>query len=209
MTFSIAIRTVPKRFPLFSELFYRAACMIMDDSVLGMNISANPEVAPNENGCRALEGAAAFGADWVIFLEDDAGLIHSFLPNVKWWIGNHAQDDVHIYPLGCQYDHWEPGATAWKYPIPMFYCSVAMIIRGTQVPSLVAYFRQNSHVAQGFDLMSGHWHESISKSPCLLTPIPCLVEHLGDDSTLIEGRPERNVVGRFRGFKGYDFSYVG
>lgn len=206
-TFSIAIRTVPARAWLFGQLIEQLTPTLTSPEVLGLSISANPDVAPNENGCRALEGAIAYGADWVLFLEDDAGPILDFIGSTSRWLNDWAEHDVHLYPLGTPLG--TGGTKALHWPIEQFYCSVAMAIRGSMVRSLIDYLRANSHVRTGFDLMSGHWHRTVSKSHCLVAAQPCLVEHLGDDSTLIDTRPQRNVVGRFRGFISKDWSYRG
>lgn len=209
MIFSFAIRTVPSRVMLFSALWKKISELSERDNVVGVGVSGRVDVTPNENACLALELGIKSPSDWTIFLEDDAGLIDRFMENVTWWIDKHQRSDVHVYPLGCQYSRcWSEGMVAWDYPIDAFYCSVAMVVRSAMVPSLISYMRSNAHVYQGFDLMTGHWHRTVSSSNYLVTPVPCLIEHLGDDSTLIEGRPARNVVGRFGGFKGYDFSYV-
>lgn len=208
MTFSIAIRTIPARAELFCQLACQVADIMADPGVLGLHVSARADVTPNENACLALAGAAGDEADWVLFLEDDAGPIDDLIGSVDRWLADHEDPAVHVYPLGYQYDA-DASETAWEYPISAFYCSVALVIRTSMVPSLIAYLRANSHVRQGFDLMTGHWHRTASDSPDLLAPVPCFVEHLGDESTLIDGRPGHNVVGRFRGFSGYDYSYAG
>ena len=212
MTFSIAIRTVPERAELFGSLMARLSretVPVHVSAVPGPWIPGGTNVSPNENACLALEKAEQDHARWTIFLEDDAGLIDDFMGSVERWMGDFARPDVHVYPLGCQYsENWPKGtpAQAWEYPIKDFYCSVALVIRTTLIPSILSHFRA-SVAPQGFDLMLGEWHRTVSDSPCLITPIPCFVEHLGDDSTLINGRSNRNVVGRFRGFRGYDYSY--
>ena len=202
MTFSIAIRTVPERAQLFGSLMAR----LEQEETVAVSASLREDVTPNENGCLALEMAECQDTDWVIFLEDDAGLIDDFMGSVERWIEDHATDDIHVYPLGAQYKFPE-GATAWVYPLDHYYCSVAFVIRRSMIPSLVEYFRARPAVNQGFDLMIAEWHRTVSPSNHLLTPVPCFVEHLGDESTLIDGRSERNVVGRFFEFRGYDFTY--
>ncbi len=217
MNFAVAIRTVPKRRQLFAELMAEPALVHYPSFVQNVSVRSNDKVSPNENGCQALE-LALFGRDgnkqenidWIIFMEDDAGLTVDFFGSTQRWLTKHEQEDVHIYPLGCQYkEAWPKDTDVWQYPIKAFYCSVAMVIRASLVPSLISYLRNNAHVKQGFDIMSGHWHKTLSSSIYLLTPIPCFVEHLGDESTLIEGRPDRNVVGRFRGFPGREYVYCG
>jgi len=211
MTFSIAVRTVPQRKELFDKLHKDLLRIEQHPSIKGIHISSSLAVTPNENGCLALEAALTDKTDWVIFLEDDAGLITDFIGSVERWINDHMIPDIHIYPLGCQYAESWPSleATMWVYPIKKFYCSVALVIRASKVLSLIQHLRDNAHVKQGFDLMSGHWHKTISISEDLVTPIPCFVDHLGDDSTLIDGREGRDIVGHFRGFRGYDYSYRG
>jgi hypothetical protein len=204
-TFSYAIRTVPQRADLFLSLLARISPSLLSPSVLGLHVSPNGSVAPNENGCRALDAAALDRADWVLFLEDDADPIDDFLGSVERWLTDFATDDVHIYPLGSPLTVSNVPAVQW--PISQFYCSVALAIRGSLVGSLVAYLRANSHVRTGFDIMAGHWHRTVSPSNYLIAAQPCLVDHVGDESTLIDTRPGRNVVGRFERFIGRDFSY--
>lgn len=210
MTFSIAIRTVPKRAELFSRLM-EDIHRLWTPSVIGLHVSCDDKISPNENACKALERTTVDNADWTLFLEDDAGLIEDFFGSTERWLEKNAKSDIHLYPLGCQYsESWPKGTDKWEYPIAAYYCSVAGIIRSSQVSSLIACIRTTyGHVQQGFDILSGHWHRTVSSSDNLLTPIPCFVEHLGDESTLIEGRPDRNVVGRFRGFPGKDYVYCG
>lgn len=210
MKFSFAIRTVPQRQGLFGPLYQRVSDLASSrEAVTGVSVSCNPDVTPNENACAALQLAPLDKSDWVIFLEDDAGLIDHFLENVAWWLNRYERPDVHVYPLGCQYAHqFQDGAQMWNYPIDCFYCSVAMVVRASQVPSLISYVRSKEW-RQGFDVLTGHWHRTVSTSNYFITPVPCLVEHLGDVSTLAEFRSSKNEVGRFAGFKGYDFSYVG
>jgi len=205
MTFSVAIRTVPQRKELFGALMARLA---VEPIPVPVHVSSNADVAPNENGCLAIQKALGEPAHWILFLEDDAGLINDFFGSTERWLKDHARPDVHVYPLGCQYPlSNDPEVTAWEYPLRSFYCSVALLIRATLAPSLLAYMRCNDHVRQGFDLMTGHWHRTVSDSPHLITPVPCFVEHLGDVSTLIDGRPDKDEVGRFQCFRGFDFSY--
>ena len=211
MTFSIALRTVPERSFLFSSLMRQLVqeTALSEGAVRGIHVSRRPDVTPNENACLALEAALQDRAEWTLFIEDDAGPIDDFLGSVDRWLAKYQREDIHIYPLGCQYSHaWPKIGDAWEYPISKFYCSVAMVIRAVFIPSLLVYIR--SHEArQGFDLMSGRWHQTVSSSPFLLTPMPCFIEHLGDQSTLIDGRSERNVVGRFAGFAGREYVYRG
>lgn len=203
-TFSIAIRTVARRRAMFLELLQRLAAAPYD-GLVPFYASSEEDVSPNENACIALEGAAKFGADWVLFLEDDAGPVDDFFGSVERWLADHADPTVHIYPLGTVLGTSNVPAIRW--PIEQFYCSVALAIRAAQVPSLIAYLRANAHVRTGFDLMAGHWHRTVSESPFLIAVQPCLVDHLGDESTLIDTRPDRNVVGHFPRFLGRDYSY--
>jgi hypothetical protein len=76
------------------------------------------------------------------------------------------------------------------------------------VPSILTFIR-NQNITQGFDLLLGRWHKTVSVSDDLITPIPCFIDHLGDDSLLAMGRGNGDIVGHFRGFRGYDFSYRG
>jgi hypothetical protein len=210
MTFSFAVRTVPARRELFARLMTMLLHQLTFPSVRGIHVSADPTVPPNRNGTRAIEAALADESDWIIFLEDDAGLIYDLVGSVERWMDDHHDPNVHIYPLGAQYAevfNWKP--PMWTYPLKDYYCSVAFVVRATMVPSLVAFFNRDVATRQGFDLEIARWHATVSSSDHLLTPVPCFVEHLGDDSTLINGRSMRNVVGRFHGFKGYDFSYRG
>lgn len=209
MKFIVAIRTVTQRHDMFVSLLQRLV-EIEDGSIVGVRVSASTVVTPNENACRALEMAADTDADWILFLEDDAGIPRPFLRNMKRWLLKHQNPDVHIYPMGCAYSGaWGNAKEVWQYHIKDYYCSVAFLLRRSLAMSLVEYLRANNHVHQGFDLMMGHWHRTVSPSDFLLTPIPCFVDHLGDDSTLIDGRPNRNVVGRFQGFAGEDYVYNG
>ncbi len=208
-SFVYAIRTVPQRRQMFEDLLTRLQDTTCDGLIVACGISASghADVSPNENACQAIEGALQFNADWIMFLEDDAGPIVDLIGSTSRWLADHARDDIHLYPLGCQYS-LPADAAYWEYPISCFYCSVAMVIRASMAPSLVAYLRANSHVRQGLDLMMGHWHRTVSPSDVLLTPAPyCFVDHLGDESTLIDGRPDRNVVGRFRCYKDDALTY--
>lgn len=212
MTFSLAVRTVPQRGMLFNTLMQRLLKFHRHPNVKGLHVSNRTDVTPNENGCLALEAAIVDGTDWIIFLEDDAGPIADFLGSTTRWLADHEDPNIHVYPLGCQYaEAWpktgEP--TSWKYYIKDYYCSVAFVLRAAYAESLVSYFRTRNFARQGFDIFTGRWHQTVSDSPYLLTPIPCFVEHLGDESTLVDGRPDRNVVGRFRGFRGFDYTYQG
>ena len=207
MTFSLAVRTVPKREALMASLLVRLRGMLQSPDVLGLHISANADVAPNENGCRALEAALADRADWIVFFEDDAGPIDDLVGSLQRWLAAYAAAWVHIYPLGCQYPL--PEGDAWQYPIDAFYCSVAMVMRPSLVPEMISYFRCRPYLVQSFDILLGRWHKAASECPHMLTPVPCFVDHLGDDSTLAETRPGHDAVGHFQGFKGYDFSYGG
>jgi hypothetical protein len=210
MTFSFAIRTVPARRTHFMRLMREVLAQTAHPSVRGVHVSADPFASPNANGTRALEAAVADETDWIIFLEDDAGLIHDFVGSVERWLLDHHDPNVHIYPLGAQYAEahdWK--SPVWRYRLKDYYCSVAFAVRATLVPALVWHFKSVVACRQGFDLELVKWHQSVSPSPHLLTPVPCFVEHLGDDSTLIDGRSMKNVVGRFRGFGGYDFTYKG
>jgi len=206
-TFSIAIRTVPARRALFSDLlFYRLRSAPYHDGFRGLHVSGDARIAPNENACRALEAAANDDAAWVLFLEDDAGPIDDFFGSTMRWLGDHGDRNVHLYPLAHQYAQLHD-RDFWDYPIANYYCSVAFAIKSVWVPSAVQYLRDNSHVRQGLDLMLGHWHRTVSTSAHFIAPTTCFVEHLGDESTLIDGRPARNVVGRLRNFRGCDFIY--
>lgn len=209
MMISVAVRTVPQR----AELFRPLMTQLLQMPFLGWHVSNDPSLTPNENGCRALDAAAMDVADWVLFLEDDAGLIDDFYGSLTRWMRDHERPDVHIYPLGCQYaELWDDSHRArgaWDYPVSAFYCSVAMLVRRCYAVPLVNYFRRQQGIRQGFDILSSRWHSVTSTRDHLVTPVPCLVEHLGDDSTLAENRSEKNVVGRFRGFPGHDYSYVG
>lgn len=205
MRFALAVRTVPQRRELFLDLLEQLAVAFCHPEVVALSISADANVAPNENACLALEGAAIADCDWILFLEDDAGLVKDFVGSVGRWLSDHERPDVHLYALGSPLCVSDVPAVAW--PIEQFYCSVALAVRASQAASLVAYLRANAHVRTGFDIMSGHWHRTVSDSPCLLAAQPCLADHLGDVSTLIETRPERNVVGRFKRFLGADYSY--
>lgn len=206
MTFSVAIRTVPARRVLYTALIAQLTTMCRSNQ--SIHISERVDVTPNENGCLALESAARQGTPWVIFLEDDAGLIHDFFGSVERWLSAYARPDIHLYPLGAAYSRcFSEKSNVWEYPISAYYCSVAFAIRTEHVGSAVAYLRANPHVTQGFDLMLGHWHRTVSPSEIFLTPVPCFVDHLGDDSTLVGNRPDHNVVGHFHGFRGYDYSY--
>lgn len=207
MRFAIAIRTVPARRELFLALIERLSAALPHPSVVALSISEDADAAPNENGCLAIEGALAAECDWVLFLEDDAGPVDDFIGSTERWLADHAQDDVHLYALGSPLGVLDVEAVRW--PIEQFYCSVALAIRASQAASLVAYLRANAHVRTGFDIMSGHWHRTVSDSPYLIAAQPCLVDHLGDESTLIDTRPGRNVVGRFKRFLGTDYSYAG
>lgn len=208
MTFSLAVRTVSRRAALFASLMRQL--VPLHSSVVGLHVSADESISPNENACRAIDGALQSQCDWVLFLEDDAEPIFDFFGSVTRWMERHERPNVHIYPLGCQYAHcWQKGSDAWEYPTTAFYCSVALLLRMNRAAALLSYLRANSHVLQGFDIMSGNWHRIVSDSPCLLTPVPCFIDHVGDESTLIEGRPDRNVVGRFTGFPGKEYSYSG
>lgn len=210
MTFSIAVRTVPLRKELFNSLHEKLLEIEKHPSVKGIHVSSSLAVTPNENGCLALEATLYDESDWVIFLEDDAGLINDFIGSVERWMNDHMISDVHIYPLGCQYYESWPSleATMWVYPIRNFYCSVAMVIRRSMIPSILTFIR-NQNVTQGFDLLLGRWHKTASVSDDLITPIPCFIDHLGDDSLLAMGRGNGDIVGHFRGFRGYDYSYRG
>ena len=101
-TFAFAVRTVPARRELFLPLAARLGAMTVDPRVVGLAISeaSEPETAPNENGCLALEAAVASGPDWVLFLEDDAGPIDDLVGSVDRWLDDHAEPDGHLYPLG-------------------------------------------------------------------------------------------------------------
>ena len=210
MKFSIAVRTVPKRNQLFTSLM-EDIHRLWTPSIVGLHVSCDDKISPNENACKALERTIVDNSDWTIFLEDDAGLIEDFFGSTERWLEKHILPNIHLYPLGCQYkESWPNGADFWKYPIAAYYCSVAGVFRTSKVLSLTNCIRTTyGHVQQGFDILSGHWHRTVSDSDYLLTPIPCFVEHLGDESTLIEGRPDRNVVGRFRGFPGKEYVYSG
>ena len=207
MTLSVAIRTISKRREMLHELLARLTSAPVAQGVLRIKVAPFDDVAPNENACRAIEGAAQFGADWIIFLEDDAGPVDDFFGSVTRWLDDHSVDDVHLYPLGGVYGVSNVPCVRW--PIEQFFCSVALALRGAMATSLVEYLRANAHVRTGFDIMSGHWHRTVSNSPFLIAAQPCLVDHLGDESTLIDTRPGRNVVGHFSRFLGRDYSYEG
>lgn len=205
--FNVAVRTVPARQELFASLMTQLVKAVPSTLVHGIHVSSRTDVTPNENACLALHSVRP-DASWTIFLEDDAGLIDDFFGSVQRWLAVHARPDVHLYPLGAAYSSQFPkDRHVWEYPISAYYCSVAFVLRTDWVSSAVGYMRMNSHVHQGFDLMMGHWHRTVSASEYFYTPVPCFVDHLGDESTLIDGRPGRNVVGRFCGFRGYDYSY--
>jgi len=211
MTFSIAVRTVPQRKELFDQLYQDLLKIQQYPSVVGLHINSNDKISPNHNGIQALELALTDKSDWIIFLEDDAGLITDFIGSVERWINDHMIPDIHIYPLGCQYSQCWPSleATMWVYPIKNFYCSVALLFRAKMVPSLIDYYHKYIYGTQGFDLMVGNWHKTVSISDDLITPIPCFVDHLGDDSLLAGTRSNHDIVGHFTGFRGYDYSYRG
>lgn len=206
---AVAIRTVPQRVEMFGALLarlMRSAERVADPPLVF--VSCDATVAPNENGCIALERAAAEGgAEWLVFLEDDADPIDDFFGSVERWLADWSVEDVHVYPLGSVLSVSDVAAIRW--PIEQFYCSVALAIRASMAHSLIDYLRVNTHVRTGFDIMTGHWHRTVSPSPHLIAAQPCMVDHIGDDSTLIETRPHRNVVGRFKRFVGRDYSYEG
>lgn len=205
---SVAIRTIPRRQESFTALIDRLQSFGWSNSIF---VSADQFITPNENACRALEEASKESNKWILFLEDDAGLPIFFMKNLELWLASNAVDDVHVYPLGCQYAHcWNDRNyedRSWDYPIDLFYCSVAMVIRREHAASLVEYIRR-CEVRQGFDILTGRWHRTVSPSSRLRTPVPSLVEHLGDDSTLAGDRAEKNIVGRFAGFGGWDFQFT-
>jgi hypothetical protein len=207
MTFSICIRTVPSRETIFRSLLAELSVTLSLPQVLGIHVSACPDVAPNENGCRALASAASDDADWVLFLEDDAWPITDLIGSAERWLLDFAEDDIHIYALGSPLGVDDVPAVRW--PLDQFYCSVAMAIRGSMVRSLVGYLRENGHVRTGFDLMSANWHRVVSESDCLLAAAPSMVDHLGVESTLIDTRPHRNVVPKFTNFRGEGYTYPG
>lgn len=208
MTYSICVRTIPQRLTLFVDLFERLMMIASHPSIDAVHVSNDVLITPNENGCRALEKTLNDKSDWVIFLEDDAELIHDFVDSTDRWLVDHQEPAVHIYPLGCQYSEtWPKGTSVWRYELKDYYCSVALVIRKSFVPSFIEYVRKNSEITQGFDLMLSNWHKTISASSYLLTPIPCFIDHIGDDSTLANTRGNHDVVGRFRGFRGLDYSY--
>lgn len=205
MTFSVAIRTVPARHAHLVRLLQELAPHI--PALLGVHISGRADLTPNENGCRALDAAHGDRADWTIFLEDDAALLDDFTTTVAHWLHDHARDDIHFYPLGAQYaecSNWLP--PVWPYRLRDYYCSVALVIRTRAIPSAVAYI-EASLARQGFDRLLAEWHATVSESDHVLTPVPCFVDHVGDESTLVNGRADRNIVGRFRGWMGRTLQY--
>jgi len=204
MTFSICIRTVPARSELFQSLLVRLVTCAPGVPIF---VSADAGVSPNENGCLALD-LAPLDTDWTLFLEDDAGPIDDFIGSTARWLADHAVHNIHLYPLGHPIGNANTASAATRWDISCYFCSVALAIRTSLVPSLTSYLRANAHVRTGFDLMAGHWHRTVSDSAHLLTPSVCLVDHLGDVSTLIDTRPARNVVGHFTAFRGTSYTYT-
>lgn len=219
MTFSIGMRTMFRRADYCSQTVARLSetGSLHHRDVVGFHVSHGEGITPNMNGVHALRMAAKDGADWVLFLEDDIDIVDDFVGSVSRWLQDHATPDVLAYPLGSFYKNVTDcpaviQAGEWRIPRRLYYGSQAVVFRTPDAADyadwLEAYTRvQDDKDRSGsFDLRISDWHgERRPKTETLCTPIPCLVDHIGEESLM--GTWTR--TGRILHFAGRGWSYRG
>ena len=217
-TFSIAIRTITRVGNYCRGTLERlvASGTLQHPALLGLHLSHGESITPNANGCRALRLAAADGADWIVFLEDDVDPIDDLLGSVERWLERFARPRVRAYPLSCFYAeamarHRRAGA--WEdYPLEKYYGSQGFVIRTADALDFAGWLEARADRPKGdvsFDLWLAGWHrEREPDQQHLVMPAPCFLDHTGEFSAIgPPGSWER--VGRVHGFAGREFSFRG
>lgn len=209
MTFSIAMRTMPRPYDYCRDTLRRLVDVgvFQHRSVIGFHLHHGDGLTPNQNGIGALQRAVRDHADWVLFLEDDIDVIDDFMGSVERWLTRFAKPTVRVYPLGCFYpesikENRERGV--WELPLPKYYGSQAVLLRTDDAASYAEYLGRLAHEESHFDLLLADWHiRQEPLQPHLLTPAPCFIDHLGEQSLM--GTWDR--TGRMTEFAGREWSY--
>lgn len=209
MTFSFSIPTVRRSGRPLQLLLQRLldTGTFDDPRVIGFHLSYGR--GPNDNAVHALRHAAADDPTWVIHLEDDVDIVDDFLGSVDRWLTDVALPDIRLYPLGCAVRRAMRAARAagqhtWEYPLREFYGACGFAMRPADARDFCD--RHDSQPAwmmpwNGIDVNLKRWHERrVPTQTVLLTPVPCLIDHLGAVSSL--STDPKHFTGRYDGFVG-------
>lgn len=204
-TFSLAVITVDRP---YRETFIQRLVetrTVFDRRVRGLHIAyERPQM---ENVRVALRAAVADGADWVILFEDDIDIVDDFIGSTERWLSDHARDHVHFYPLGSAAKRsmrkaFDDRVTCWMYPLKHYFGATAVAMRTADACSFLDFAWNTDDY---LDVNLQRWHVALfPASRYVITPVPCLIQHEGQASTL---SGESHWSGRYPGWLGRSVQY--
>lgn len=211
VTFSICVPTVdrPYRHGFFQRLVETKT--LEHAAVRGFHLAVGR--GPNDNAAHALRRAIDDATDYVIFLEDDIDIVDDFIPSVTRFMRDVVQGDRHFYPLGCAMrramrQSLQSGALTWAYPVREFYGACGLVFPRESARAFCDAYDQSPPWMMswnGLDVNLRNWHQRISPATHLVTPVPCLIDHLGQTSSL--SSDPSHYTGRYPGFLGRHGTY--
>lgn len=213
-TFAISMPTWERPVPYRAETLKKlvGSGVFAHPGFRGIHITHKRGAATNAAMC--LFQAAVSRPDWVFHLEDDAEVLKKhFAESVLAWLADHAVPSVHMYPLGCHHaKKFKKHATAWDYPLEVYYGAVGVALRGPFARLFAASLLDAD--PEGFNenifdvhLKDYHFQEEPTVSH-VLTPVPCFVDHRGAVSSLPTASDPKHYVGGYPGFQS-DYVYKG
>lgn len=163
-------------------------------------------LTPNENAVATWR--AGSGTEWTIFLEDDIDFCARFLESVDAWLTQYASDSCRVYPLGAPYDQVRSARNFWRYPVEAFYAQQAVAVRSSDAGSIANFIEAHPGYLQGGDILIQKWsREEYPLIDYFLTPAPGLVQHVGQESWLVEGRNGKAPFFEFPSWLGRERSW--
>jgi hypothetical protein len=140
----------------------------------------------NENSLRCLKEAQKQNTEWTIFLEDDVDVINNFLESVDAWLNLCYDENVPLYSLSTNYVETRQSIIAWKYPIERFYGTQGYCIHKNRINSLIQSLETTTLVGL-HDMRIKEWGICYGFKH-FLASCPSFIQHLGDNSSIHEGR---------------------
>lgn len=168
---------------------------------------------PNGNAAAAFRVGAEVGAEWVLFLEDDADPCRDLVGSVARWLDDHADGAYRVYTFASTFPNvateTKAGRTSFRLHAPScFYGTVCLAMRAADAGLFASWLDAHplyKGQPRSYDLLMPQWlGEHHPACMFILASCPSFVQHLGDESAAAPG--SRRVF-RFQSWQGREWAY--
>jgi len=159
----------------------------------------------NQNLIRALRHAATLDSEFTLILEDDIEVCERFAAVLEDWTERFFRHSpCRLASLYTPYDEvrvaWErsPRLGRWAYPVSAFYALCCVMLRTRDCAGLADTLERVTGPggeAEGRAKEADLWVALHFQGERVLASVPCLAQHVGDESVANPGAPQRRASG--------------